>query len=182
MENKRVVLGSGKLYIIEFSGEIPENSMIEVPENILGYIQKGANIEYKPEYYTAEDDLGLIKEIFLTKETVTFKSGVMTWNGKTLQKLCSTAIITENAEKKTRTVKIGGVGKQDGKMYAIRFVYENKVSGNIRTTIVGKNENGFAITFEKEKETVIDATFTATPIDDDGTLLIYEEEFKEETI
>jgi hypothetical protein len=173
-EGEKIVLGSGKLYIMEFTGQIPENSEIEVAKNLLGLIQGGATLEYKPSFYSAKDDIGLVEKEILTDEEVTFKSGIMTWNGKTLEKLCSTARATEDAGK--RTVKIGGIGNYNGKDYIIRFVHEDKHDGDIRTTIVGKNQAGFSLAFAKDKETVIDAEFKAKPHDSEGTKIIFEEE------
>lgn len=173
--NKKIVLGSGKLYVTEFTNTMPEDDTIETDENVLGLIQGGATLSYSPEFYTAKDDLGLAVKKMITNETATLKSGVMTWNGKTLQRLCSTAKVTEDTSKKTRTVKIGGVGNYDGKKYVIRFVHEDANEGDIRITIVGANEAGFEIAFAKDEETVIDAEFTAFPMDEDGTLIEYKE-------
>jgi hypothetical protein len=175
----KIVLGSGKLYTTEFTnGTIPDDATIETEANLLGLIQKGATVVYKPKFYEATDDLGLASKTILTDEDVTLKSGVMTWCGKTLAKLCATARVTEAAGK--RTVKIGGVGKQDGKKYVIRFVHEDPVDGDIRVTIVGNNQAGFSLAFAKDKETVIDAEFTASPLDGDGTKIIYEEDIPAE--
>lgn len=171
---EKIVLGSGKVYITEFNGEIPNSETIEVEENLLGLIQGGATLEYKPSYYEAKDDLGLCQKNILTEEEVTFKSGVMTWNGKTLVKLCSTARIKEENGK--RIVKIGGITNYNGKNYIIRFVHEDEQDGDIRVTIVGKNEAGFSLAFAKDKETVIDAEFKAMPHDEEGTKILYEEE------
>lgn len=179
---EKIVLGSGSLYIMEFTGSIPESSVIETEANRLGYIQGGASLEYKPETYTAEDDLGLIAMTKLTKEAVTLKSGVMTWCAKTLKKICSTARVTEDTSKKTRTVKIGGINNQDGKKYLIRFIQNDPVSGNIRITVVGRNTIGITLAFAKDKETVVDTEFTAEPLDDEGTLVIYEEDILEEAV
>lgn len=175
---ERVVLGSGKLYILEFTGDIPEHAVVEVDANLIGLIKGGASLEYKPEFVTAEDDLGLVKKVILTKEEAKLKSGIMTWCGNTLKKLCSTARVTEDTEKKLRTVKIGGVDNQDGKSYLIRFVHQDKMDGDVRISIVGKNQAGFNLSFTKEKETVIDAEFDAIPLDEEGTLILYEEEIK----
>lgn len=174
---KTITLGSGKMYITEFTGKIPENSVIETEANIAGYIQGGASLEYSPEFYTAEDDLGKAKKTIVTKEDVKLKSGIMTWNGKTLQQLCATGRVTE--EKGIRKVKIGGISNNDNKNYVIHFVHEDKVDGDVRVTIVGKNTAGFTLAFAKDKETVIDAEFEAIPSDDEGTLIIYQEEIDE---
>lgn len=173
-KDEKIVLGSGKLYIDEFTAEIPENTIIETDEKLLGLIQGGAELEYKPKFYEAKDDLGLATKVIMTEEEVTLKSGIMTWCGNTLAKLCSTARVTEAAGK--RTVKIGGLGKQDGKKYVIHFVHEDAQDGDIRITIVGNNQAGFTLKFAADKETVIDAEFKAMPLDSDGTKIIYEED------
>lgn len=176
MSNK-IVLGSGKLYVAEYSATtgIPADATLEVEANLLGYIQGGATLTYTPTFYTAEDDLGYVKKKMLTEEEASLKSGVMTWNGNTLAKLCSTATVIEDSSKKTRTVKIGGIGNYDGKSYVIRFVHEDS-EGDIRITIVGTNEAGFELAFAKDQETVIDAEFKALPSDTNGTLIIFTEE------
>lgn len=172
--SEKIVLGSGKVYISEYTDSIPENATLETEDNLLGLIQGGATLSYKPTFYEAKDDLGIVSKKFITDEEAILKSGVMTWNGKTLKKLCSTAIVTEATGK--RTVKIGGAGNHDGKKYVIHFVHEDAVDGDIRVTIVGSNEAGFELAFAKDKETVINAEFKAQPCDSNGTLIIYEEE------
>ena len=169
-----ITLGSGILYVAEFSGTIPEDETLEVDTNRLGWIKGGAQLQYTPEYYTAEDDLGKVKKQKITKEEVILTSGIMTWNGKVLEKLTSTGTSTEASEK--RTTKIGGVGNDNGKSYVLRFVHEDATDGDVRVTIVGKNTSGFTLAFASDNETVIDAQFTALPNDSKGTLIIIEEE------
>lgn len=173
---ERIVLGSGKVYCVEFTNSIPEDTIIETEANLLGLIQGGATLTYTPTFYEAKDDLGLVSKKFITEEEVILKSGIMTWNGATLQKLCSTARVTTDTSTHTRTVKIGGAGNYDGKKYVIHFVHEDAVDGDIRVTIVGSNEAGFELAFAKDKETVINAEFKAQPHDSEGTLIIYKEE------
>lgn len=177
MEKEKIVLGSGKLYVTEFTGTVPEDTTLETKENILGYIQGGATLSYTPSFYEAKDDLGLIVKKMLTDEEVVLKSGVMTWNGKTLEKICGTARVSETGS--TRTVKIGGIGNYDGKKYLIRFVHEDSADGDIRLTIVGSNEAGFEMAFAKDKETVVNVEFKAMGgLDTEGTLVEYKEEIK----
>jgi len=165
-----MILGSGKLYITEFTDTIPTDATFEAGANILGYISGGASLEYKPSYYTAKDDLGLVTKTVVTDEEVTLKSGICTLNSATIAKLCSTARVT-TADGVT-TVKIGGLDNYDDKQYAIRFVHS---SGKIKVTIVGQNQSGFTLAFAKDKETVVDAEFKAVPHDTEGTLIIYTE-------
>lgn len=184
MDGERIVLGSGYLYISEFDSKtkaIPTNEEIEKDENLLGLIQGGAEVTYKPSYYEAKDDMGKVSKTILTEEEATLKSGIMTWCGKTLEKLCETARVIEDKAKKIRTVKIGGVGNATGKKYVIHFVHKDETDGDIRVTIVGNNQAGFSFAFVKDKETVIDAEFKAAPQDKEGTLILYEEDMAETT-
>ena len=170
-----ITLGSGKLFITEYDGTtIPEDETIETEENRIGWIKGGAELSYTPEFYTAEDDLGMVKKRTIQSEEVILKSGIMTWNGKTLTKLVSTGSTTEAQGK--RTTKIGGTGNYNGKSYVIRFLHEDKIDGNVRVTIVGQNTSGFTMAYAKDAETVIDAEFNALPSDNKGTLVIIDEE------
>lgn len=174
MDSERIVLGSGKLYCMEFVGAIPADEVIETEDNRLGHIQGGATLEYKPTNYTAKDDLGLVSKTVLTEEEAIFKSGILTFNANTLNKLCATGRVIEKGNR--RILKIGGTGNQSRKNYLLRFLHEDDEDGNIRVTIAGKNEAGFSMAFAKDKETVIDAEFKAQPLDNEGTLIIIDEE------
>lgn len=179
MDKESIVLGSGDLYCTEFEGTdkaIPEDATIETEDNRLGHIKGGASIEYKPSFYEAKDDMGKVSKVIITEEGATLKSGIMTWCGLTLEKLCQTARVTEDTSKKKRVVKIGGIGNATGKKYLLRFVHKDTEDGDIRVTIVGNNQAGFTIAFAKDSETVIDAEFKAQPMDKEGTLILYEED------
>lgn len=88
--------------------------------------------------------------------------------------MCATARVTETAKK--RTVKSDGIKNQNNKKYLIRFLHEDSEDGNIRVTIVGRNEAGFSFTFAKDAESTIEPQFKAHPLDKDGTLLIFDED------
>ncbi|NYB73394.1 hypothetical protein HZF24_04490 [Sedimentibacter hydroxybenzoicus DSM 7310] len=174
-DKEKIVLGSGKLYMSEWDGEnIPADTDLEIETNLLGLIKGGASLAYTPTFYEAKDDLGLRSKKILTNETSTLTSGIMTWNGKTLNKLIATGKITEGSGK--RTLKIGGMANYNDKKYVIRFLHEDEQDGNIRVTIIGSNNTGFTLAFAKEGETVINAEFAAVPHDTTGTLIIYEED------
>lgn len=177
---KKIILGSGKLYLKLFTEYITDVKAIitelKDDENLLGLISGGASLEYKPDFTTVEDDLALMSKTVLTKEEVTLKSGVMTWNGRTLESLCATARCNEDRPNGLRITKIGGIGNQNRKMYVLLFVYEDDQDGNSYVIIVGNCQAGFTIAFDKDKATVIDAEFLAKPLDSDGTKVIYAEE------
>ena len=150
--------------------------MLCVAENQIGYIKGGATLEYTPTFYEAKDDLGYLVKTIITEEESILKSGIMTINGDVLSKLCDTARVTEDAEKKLRTVKIGGIGNAKGTKYVIAFHHEDPVDGDIWVVIVGQNQSGFSLAFTKDSETVIDAEFKCLAQDGEGTLIKYIEE------
>lgn len=176
--NKRdaevITLGSGDLMIKEYEDTIPAYTDFDVETDLLGRIQGGCTLEYSGEWYEAKDDTGKVVKTIITEEEATLKSGIITWNGKTLEKLCSTARVTESAG--IRTVKIGGIGNYNGKSYVICFHHTDKVDGDVWVVVRAVNQGGFSIAFAKDKETVIDAEFKCLPQDDEGTLIQYVEE------
>ena len=169
-----ITLGSGNLMIKEYSDTMPAYSEFNEETDLLGRIMGGATLEYSGEWYEAKDDTGKVVKTIITSEEALLKSGILTWNGKTLEKLCSTARVTEENGK--RTVKIGGVANATGKSYALCFHHVDKVDGDVWIVVRGTNQGGFALAFAKDKETVIDAEFKCLPQDDEGTLIQYVEE------
>ena len=173
-DNEVITLGSGDLMIKEYTDTMPSYTDFDATTDLLGRISGGASIEYKGTWYEAKDDTGKVVKTIITEEEATLKSGVITWNGKTLEKLCSTARVTEDGG--MRTVKIGGVGNHNGKSYALCFHHIDKADGDVYLLIRGVNQAGFSLAFAKDKETVIDAEFKCLPQDDEGTLIQYIEE------
>lgn len=170
-------LGSGDLMIKEYTDTMPAYTEFNAETDLLGRIQGGCTIEYKGTWYDAKDDSGKAVKTIITEEEALLKSGVMTWNGETLTKLCSTARVTE--EGGIRTVKIGGVGNHNGKSYALCFHHTDKVDGDIYVVVRAVNQGGFSLAFAKDKETVIDAEFKCLPQDDEGTLIEFVEQIGE---
>lgn len=181
--NKRdaevITLGSGDVYFEEFdeTAGMPSVEEICVAGKLLGRISGGATLEYEGEWYTAKDDTGKVEKTLITEEEVTFSTGIITWNGKTLAVLCATGRVTESGGK--RIVKLGGIGNANRKSYAICFHHTDKVDGDIWILIRGTNQGSISLEFAKDAETTIDAEFTAMSQDDDGTLITYIEEMTE---
>lgn len=164
-----ITLGSGKIYLQAFSESMPTVDTLCVDDNLLGYIKGGASLEYTQETYEEKDDLGIVSKIITTSEEAILKCGLLTWNGKTLQKLIDRCGSTEAAGK--RTTKIGGSGNAQGGYYAICFKHEDPIDGNLWILIKGKNTAGATLTFASDSGTVIEPEFKALPHDDDGTLV-----------
>ena len=177
-EADKITLGSGNLLIKEYEeGNFPAHTDFDDEADLLGHIQGGAELAYSGEWYDAKDDSGKVIKTIITNEEATLKSGVVTWNGTTLAKLCSTARVSESGG--IRTVKLGGVGNHNGKSYALCFHHTDKVDGDVWVVVRGVNQAGFTLAFAKDKETVIDAEFKCLPQDDEGTLIQYVEQIGE---
>lgn len=174
VKNEPIRLGSGDLMIKEYTDTMPEYSAFSKETDLLGYIQGGATIDYSGTWYEAKDDTGAVVKTIITEEEATLKSGVLTWNGNTLAKLCSTARVTESDGK--RIVKIGGAANANGKSYALCFHHHDAVDGDIYVVVRGVNQGGFSLAFAKDKETVIDAEFKCLPQDNEGTLIQFVED------
>lgn len=172
-----ITLGSGDLMIKEYTDTMPTYTDFKAETDLLGRIQGGATLEYKGTWYEAKDDTGKVSKMIITDEEALLKSGIITWNGKTLEKLCSTARVTDASG--IRTVKIGGVGNHNGKSYALCFHHTDKIDGDVYVVVRAVNQGGFSLAFVKDKETVIDAEFKCLPQDDEGTLITYVEQIDE---
>lgn len=173
-DNETITLGSGRVYLMEFTGEMPTVDTICKPENLLAWIKGGAELAYTMETYEEKDDLGMVSKIIVTNEEVLFKMGLLTWNGDTLTKLVDRGKTSTAAGK--RTTKIGGAGNASNKNYVICFFHEDQVDGNLWVLIKGKNTAGFTLTFATDAGTVVEPEFKAMPQDDDGTLIQLVEE------
>lgn len=179
-ELNKIPLGSGNFYVVEWDGKtIPTDEELETEKNMIGRTKNGVSVNYTAEYYTAESDDGKAKKTKLIKESVEIDYGVITWNGKTLEKIVSTARVSEENDK--RTVKIGGIENYNGKKYVLRFVNVDPADGNIRFTAVGTNSGGWTAAFTPNSETTLRPVFKCEPLDDEGTLVIYDEEVIEAT-
>ena len=176
-----ITLGSGKLYLVEYDGTNFPDTQTEaralcVDGNHLGYIKGGATLSYEAESTTVRDDLGYVVKVITTQEDVTFKSGIMTWNGSVISKLIATCRVTDDATTGWRTVKIGGIGNDNRKSYVLVFIYEDSEEGDLLIAIRGKNKGSFELTFSPDDPTVVDAEFQALAADNDGTLVYLFEE------
>lgn len=174
--SEEIILGSGDLYIMEFTGEIPEDTTIEKDDNRAGNIKGGATLEYSIESQTVQDDKGRVKKTIITKETVLFKTGLMTWIKKFMQAIIQTARIDETTKTGHRIYKLGGLANLNKTRYLWRFVHTRDDGRKLRITVTGKNTGTISLAFQPENETVVDAEITADTLDSAGTLVILDDE------
>ena len=173
--NKEIVLGSGKLYIKKMSAnDTFDMSTIAVEANQIGLISGGASLEYKPTTYEVKDDLCIVYKRFITAEEATFKSGILTWNVEALNKIISNGNYVADTAK--CTLKLGGNGAREMDKFAVVFEHTKSDGKAIRVGMVGTNDAGLTLEFASDKETVVDAEIKAMGYDDNGTLVVIEEE------
>lgn len=153
-----ITLGSGRIYIIEYTGDtIPNDSTIETTANQFGYTKGGATLTYQTEYTDIEDDNGDVKESFLKTDKATFKCGAFMGKTADIVKICPTA--TSTTANGITTVKIGGVSNDNNKKYVVRFKHKTE---DLRVTIVGKNTDGFELSFSADDAVTLEPTFTCS--------------------
>ncbi len=175
MENKEIILGACDIYMYEFTGEtIPSHEEIETSEHNVGDCSGGFAIDYKPTKYDVENQHGAIVKSFITKEEISAKTGIMTWNLGRLA-LLSTAEFEVDDEKNIKTLTFTGNGKAL-KTVLLRAVHKKENGKKIRFTMLGQGGSGFALTFEN-KELTVDAELAAVKVLD-GFLASFEEEIE----
>lgn len=161
VDESNVILGSGDLYIGTVDPSATEDQITAALQNV-GSISGGAVLTYKPKFYDiVSANRGTIAS-FKTDEEVTFKSGILTWNLENIEKL-SAAYFSEDSVKGTRRVGIGGM--KNVPINYLRFIH-TKPDGKTLTVNIFKaqSQGGFDLTFDSEKETILDAEFKALAV------------------
>lgn len=162
-----ITLGSGFIYVVELpsNGTIPADNAIETTANQFGYTKGGATLSYETEFQEVEDDNGQVKEQFLSTDKCTFKCGAYMGSLADVVRICPTASSATSSG--TTTVSLGGVGNDNNKKYVIRFKHKTK---DLRCTVVGKNTDGFELSFTADDGVILEPTFTASAMDNNGVL------------
>lgn len=179
-EKDRIALGSVDVYVTEWIGtaisDIPDDATLEVDANLIGRTKDGAEFEYQPNYYSVKSDDGKASRNEMTDDNGYMSYGMITWNGDTISKLIETASATVSGTGSTakRRTLIGGVANANGKTYIFRAVHKDKVKGDVRYTMIGKNINGFAASYRPGQPTTITPRIQAEPFSD-GHLLVIDE-------
>lgn len=178
MKNKdEILLGAGEFYLYEFKGTaVPEDSEIETSEHNVGHCSGGFTVNYKPTKYDVLNQYEKIVKSFITKEEISAKTGVLTWDLKNLEMLSTAEYTEDKSGKKEKKLIFTGKGKAL-KTVLLQFVHEKENGKKVRFTMIGQGGSGFAIEFA-QKEIVVDAEITAIS-KVDGFLASFREEMDE---
>lgn len=178
MDKNEIILGAGELYLSIFTEkEIPENEAIETEVNNVGHCQGGFTVDYKPTKYDVVNQYEKTVKSFITKEEITAKTGILTWDLKKLQMLSTAEYSEDKLQKKVRKLLFTGKGKVIPTVL-LRFVHTKENGKKVRFTMVGQGGSGFAIEFAS-KELTINAEISAISVVD-GFLASFEEELTDE--
>lgn len=169
-----IILGSGELYL----GIVPnietatETEIVPLLENV-GAIEGGASLTYKPSFKEVESsNRGTIAK-FLSKEEVTFKTGIITWDLDNLKMLCP-ANVKEDVSNNTKTMIIGGQGAIP--VNYLRFEHTKKDGKKLTINIYKASaDGGFEFNFDSEKPLSVNYEFTALAKNDGSLVEIVEE-------
>ncbi|MEC1768283.1 hypothetical protein [Schinkia azotoformans] len=172
MSGQNILLGSGKLYLgLVDNVATATEEQIESALTEVGAIDRGASITYAPTFTEVDSaNYGTLAS-FLTKEEVTFTSGVLNWNLKNLENF-SAGSYSEDTTAGTKRIGIGGL--KSVPINYLRFVHEKEDGKKLIVNIFkAQSQNGFALTFDNENPVVIDAQFKAlaVPGKSDGNLV-----------
>lgn len=173
---KRIALGSGKLYVAEPTEALDLSDLDAfiakwcTAENEFAAVKNGGTITYSPTSYTATCDLGRFTKTVTQDETVTLAAGLCTVGGDVLQVLVDTGRVEEKTG--GQVVKIGGVENAKNASYLVIFEHIDAADGNIYAIVMGKNTAELSLSFAPGSETILNPTFTAEGLDDAGTKLI----------
>lgn len=167
MATKDMLLGSGDLYIVAYSGgSIPADGTIETPENMIGGIKGGATVSYTPTIYSVSDDMRRMKKSLITAEEATFKTGYLSFDlGEIAQIALGSHLDTYGGKS---TLAVGG--GQTITEYVLRFVHTMGNGKKVRVSMIGTPVSGFELAFSPENESVINAEFSAVPMNAEGHL------------
>lgn len=163
------ILGSGDLYLL-VADAIPEDAQLETEANKIAHISGGATLTYSSETYEVVDDYNAILGRIITKEDVTFKTGVLTWDLEVLGRLLASSAHTAGGEGQPDTLRIGGKSGTGMKKIVVRFIHTMPDGKKLKMTMIGNNDAGMVLTFAKDKETIVDAEIKALS-QEDGTLV-----------
>ena len=172
MATKDMLLGSGDLYIVAYSGSIPADGTIETEGNMIGGIKGGATISYTPTIYSVSDDMRRMKKSLITAEEATFKTGYLSFDLGEIAKIALGSNLESYGGKSTLAVG----GGQTITEYLLRFVHTMGNGKKVRVSMIGTPVSGFELAFSPENESVINAEFSAVPMNAQGHLFTIEVE------
>lgn len=155
--NNEILLGGGDVYIMPLTAgitAIPEDSAIETSEYNVGWCDSGFKVNYKPKTTEVYNQFNQLVKTFITREELSVKTGILTWNLKNISLLSNATMIPATNQNMTNTVVFTGSGELQTVL--LRFVYTKDNGKKIRFTMIGQGGSGFSMDFG-DKATSVNA-------------------------
>ncbi len=177
-DKQEIILGACDIFMYEYKGDpktdLPEHGTVESDEHNVGHCSGGFSVSYKPTKYEVKNQYGTTVKGFITKEEVSVKTGILSWDLNNIA-LLSTAVLAESEADGVKIRKLTFSGKgQALKNVLVRAVHTKEDGKKIRFTMIGSGGNGFDMEFG-EKELTVDAEISAITYKT-GFLAEFEEE------
>lgn len=172
---REFILGGVELYLAPYNPELtdPDDIIDEVcqEENLYGESKNGATLLITPTYYNVKDDLGRTNENMLTAIAGTLQAGLIKVGPKILNPLLETSRVSISKKGDGKVLTVGGIESATGQKYNIVARHISKEKGDIYVVVVGKNNSELQFQFNPESETILNPTFTCTPMDKDASII-----------
>lgn len=154
--NNEIILGGGSVYIMPIASMIalPSDEEIELPTYNVGWCEAGFKVNYKPKTTEVYNQFEQLVKTFVTREELSVKTGILTWNLKNLTFLSNATMIPATQSNLNNIVVFTGSGELETVL--LRFVYTKENGKKIRFTMVGQGGSGFSMDFG-DKATSVNA-------------------------
>ena len=151
-----ILMGAGEVYMYEYTGStLPADNVIETDAHNVGHCSGGFTISYKPTRYEVKNQYGTTVKSFITKEMVSVKTGILSWELSRLALLSTAKLDTSGSQRKLTFGAGGGLAT-----VLVRFVHTKADGKKVRFTMIGQGGSGFSFEFG-EHEVSIDSQLTA---------------------
>ena len=189
-DKKTIPLGSGDLYGATVPSTLPATdaewvaliSTVCVDANMMGKVKSGASIEYSGTTHVEKCDDNSVVKIITVEEDASLKPGLIAWNSEILNKVIDRSKITSHTSgtgttaKNYRICKLGGKGNEQDQDFVLIFHHIDTRDGDTWTILKGRNTAPITFKYAPDAGSMLEPTFTATPLDSDGTLIVFIEE------
>lgn len=154
--NNEILLGGGNVYLTPVTGltSMPSDSDLELEKYNVGWCESGFKINYKPKTSEVYNQFDQLVRTFITREEISVKTGILTWNLKNLSLLSNATMIPATQSNMQNTVVFTGGGELNTVL--LRFVYTKPNGKKIRFTMIGQGGSGFSMDFG-DKATSVNA-------------------------
>ncbi|MCM1523819.1 MAG: hypothetical protein NC120_05115 [Ruminococcus sp.] len=193
-QTKKTLYGSGKVYSTNYSeSEFPKVNDFKnltqtesaailayikekcVPDNRIGLLKGGFNVNLTTSSLTDQDDLGELKVDVINSETATAGFNLFNVNGEIIAAQYPTATYSKVETDGSSLAAIGGIEHIDETVHVIIFHRADTENGDTYVICAGRNVSGLTVAYTPDSVTPMPVTINCEPLNDRGNLVwVYE--------